>query len=87
MKRNGFRVVLNSVTHSKKAMCLQIQRCKLVLEHHNSSLVNASLVDVLTSHPNNILRNPVVPSVLDNIQLFGPRLTFEELLKYKVIIM
>lgn len=87
MKRNGFRVVQNSATHSKEDMCSQIQRCKLVLDHHGSSLVNASLVDVLTPHPNNILVNPVVPPVLRGIELFGPRLTFGELLQYKAIIM
>ena len=87
MKRNGFRVVQNSATHSKEDMCSQIQRCKLVLDYHGSKLVNASLVDVLTSHPNNILLNPVVPPVLRGIELYGPRLTFEELLQYKVLIM
>lgn len=87
MKRNGFRVVQNLATHTKKNMCQEIQRCRLVYLHRNSKLVNASLVDVMSEHPNNLISDPVVPSVLNGVSMFGPRLSYAELLKYKAVIM
>ena len=87
MKRNGFRVVKKSVTETQKDLCLQIQRCKFVYEHSDAKLVNASLVGVVASHPNNLLRGPVVPEVLDGVRLYGPRLSLSDLLEYKAIIM
>lgn len=87
MKRNGFRVVQKYDSQSKESLCLQIQRCRLVYLYANSTTVNASLVDVMAPQPNTMLDGPVVPEVLDGIPLFGPRLTYGDMLQYKMIIM
>lgn len=87
LKRNGFRVVQNLATLTQTTLCIEIQRCRLVYQHRYSTLVNASLVDVLSEQPNNLLRDFVVPSVLNEPSLFGQRLSYPELLKYKAIIM
>jgi hypothetical protein len=76
---------LADTTTQQTTLCLQVQRCRLVYRYRHSTLVNASLVDVLSAQQHH---NLVVPSVLDDgTSLFGQRLSYPELLKYKAIIM
>lgn len=93
MKRNGFRVVQSATAAStnninnKLEMCMSMQRCKLVYTHAASALVNASLVGVVAYHSHNMLSEPVVPEVLQGVRLYGPRVSYHEILQYKAIIM
>jgi hypothetical protein len=76
---------LADTTTQQTTLCLQVQRCRLVYRYRHSTLVNASLVDVLSEQQHH---NLVLPSVLDDgTSLFGQRLSYPELLQYKAIIM
>lgn len=87
MKRGGFRVVQHSQNSSKVELCHHIQRCRLVYNSANSLLINASLTGVVASHSHNYFQDPVFPEVLNGVHLYGSKLSYAELLKYKAIIM
>jgi len=88
MKRAGFRVFQESLKdQSKYSMCQNLQRCRLVYNYANSSLVNASITGVLMYHPHNMIEGPVIPEVLNGVRLYGSRLSYDVLLQYKALIM
>lgn len=96
MKRNGFRVVqtmkanannINDTRTVKQDLCMNMQRCKLVYQASTSSVVNASLVGVATAHAHNTFADPIVPEILDGVRMYGPRATFQDMLRYKAVIM
>jgi Glycosyl transferase family 90 len=94
INRNGTRNMQDLVTSSstidanQTAVCLTLQRCKLVYEHASSHLVNASLTSVVAYHPNNRFRTSFLPYVLeDGVHLVGPHLSYTDLLQYKALIM
>jgi Glycosyl transferase family 90 len=66
------------------ALCMSLQRCKLVMEHASSRWVNASLTGVVSQDHS---REPILPERLENgVQLYGSRLSYTEMLQYKIII-
>ena len=86
MKRGGFRVVQEALKGADKlSMCMFMQRCRLVYQSHNSTLVNASLTGTLSHY--SMIDGPVVPTVLNGVPLYGDRMGFSELLQYKAMIM
>lgn len=88
MKRGGFRVIQESLKGvDKLSLCLSMQRCRMVYNSHNSTLVNASLTGTLMEHSHNLIDGPVVPAVLNGVPLYGTRMSYSELLQYKALIM
>lgn len=61
--------------------CRLMDRCRLVYDHAHSPLVDAQLVK---PKPNS--KRPI-PDSIGNIQLYGAKMSFEEQLQYKAIIM
>lgn len=87
-KRSVFRVVQSATNQiSKTEMCMNMQRCKLVYLHANSTLVNASLTGVMAVQPHTLLPEHVIPEVLDGVRLYGPHTSYADLLQYKAVIM
>jgi len=88
MKRSGFRVVQAALKNkSKLSMCMFMQRCRLVYNSANSTLVDASLTGTLMYHSHNMIDGPVVPAKLNGVPLYGSRMNYAELLQYKALIM
>lgn len=67
------------------AKCLELPRCRLVYETNRPSSLNRSLVDAKLVTPR--LQHVDLPTHIHSVQLFGNRMTKQELLSYKAIIM
>lgn len=57
--------------------CLSLRRCRLVYQSHNSTLVDAQLTTT---------RNRL-PNILNEVPLVSPKVTIQDLMKYKALIM
>ena len=77
MDTNGARLLLRG-NMTEREYCNAIERCRFVLKHHNSSLVDARLTDVLGKPLNNSI---------SGVALLGEKMTMQDLLEYKVLIM
>ena len=76
-KRDGFRPSVKGMTDEEK--CLWMHRCKLVYQNHNSTLVDARLTPPLPPRS--------VSETVGEVPVLGDKLSFEQLLQYKAIIM
>jgi hypothetical protein len=67
---------------SEMDRCMSLRRCKLAYNSVNSTIVDARLVARLVAFP-----KQVVVTDLDEVQVFGNRLSLAEMLQFKAIIM
>jgi hypothetical protein len=75
--RDGF-TALSSTNKSEVEKCRHMHRCRLVYTTANSSIVDARLVP---------LAKQVVTDTIGGVLIYGDRLNFEQMLKFKAIIM
>lgn len=89
MKRSGgvraFRAELKK--KNNLSLCMFMQRCRLVYNSANSTLVDASLIGTKMYHSRGMVDGSVVPAKLNGVQLYGSRMNYAELLQYKALIM
>jgi hypothetical protein len=77
-RRDGYSP-LSSHNSSETEMCLRLHRCKLVYTTTNSSIVDARLV----AH----VKEGTVLNTIGSIDVYGEKMNFEQMLKFKAIIM
>jgi hypothetical protein len=78
-KRDGFSI-LTAASQTPRERCLQMHRCRLVLSHSGSTVIDAKLVGIAADF------SPL-PSVIDGVELYGEKASFQDMLQYKAIIM
>lgn len=78
-KRDGFSI-RDIPMLSPKELCLEMHRCRLVLQTARTELVNAKLVGL----PG---KTDLIPSEIDGTKLYGEKLSYSEMLQHKAIIM
>lgn len=79
--RGGSNGLINLNTtdiNDEHLVCMSMQRCKLVYNAANSTLVDARLTNT---------RGGLVPDILDGVHLLGDRMDLKTMLEYKAIIM
>jgi hypothetical protein len=76
--RDGY-APFSSTTYSYTEKCLSMHRCRLVYTTSNSSIVDARLV----AH----VKEETVLNTIGSIDVYGEKMNFEQMLKFKAIIM